>query len=157
MKKIFLSVCFAVAVLSLQAQPPKVPAPAGATFGEKVTAEHAISPEQLVTLVQSKPDKKADVKLKATVNQVCKMEGCWIKVKSPDGSMMVRMKDHKFTVPLVLDGKTIVIEGTAEEKLTTVEQLRHFAEDAGKSKEEIAKIKEPKKEIVMQAKGILVL
>jgi hypothetical protein len=157
MKKICLSVFFAVAVLSLQAQPPKVPAPAGATFGEKVTADHAISPEQLFTMIQSKPDKKADVKLKATVNQVCKMEGCWIKVKSPEGSMMVRMKDHKFTVPLVLDGKTVVIEGTAEEKLTTVEQLRHFAEDAGKSKEEIAKIKEPKKEIVMQARGILVL
>ena len=43
------------------------------------------------------------------------------------------------------------------EKLTSIEQLRHFAEDGGKSKEEIAKIKEPRKEIVMQAKGILVL
>ena len=35
--------------------------------------------------------------------------------------------------------------------------LKHYAEDAGKSKEEIATIKEPKKEIVLQAKGILVL
>ena len=35
--------------------------------------------------------------------------------------------------------------------------LKHYAEDAGKSKEEIAAITEPKKEITMQAKGILVL
>jgi cyanophycinase-like exopeptidase len=71
--------------------------------------------------------------------------------------MMVKMKDHKFTVPVILNGKTIVIDGMAEEKLTSVEQLRHFAEDAGKSKAEIAKITEPKKEILVQAKGILVL
>jgi len=42
-------------------------------------------------------------------------------------------------------------------KETSVEMLRHYAEDAGKSKEEIAAIKTPKTEIVMQAKGILVL
>jgi cyanophycinase-like exopeptidase len=60
-------------------------------------------------------------------------------------------------VPLALNGKNIVIQGTAEEKITSVEMLRHYAEDAGKSKEEIAAIKEPKKEIVVQAKGILVL
>ena len=34
---------------------------------------------------------------------------------------------------------------------------KHYAEDAGKNKEEIDAIKEPKKEIVMQATGILVL
>jgi len=35
--------------------------------------------------------------------------------------------------------------------------LRHFAEDAGKTKNEIAEITEPKKEIVFQATGIKVL
>jgi uncharacterized protein (UPF0335 family) len=67
------------------------------------------------------------------------------------------MKDHKFAVPVILDGKSVAIHGLAQEKITTVEQLRHYAEDAGKSKEEIAKITEPKKEIVMEAKGVLVL
>jgi hypothetical protein len=67
------------------------------------------------------------------------------------------MKDHSFTVPLALNGKTIVADGIAEIKVTTVEMQKHYAEDAGKSKEEIDAIKEPKKEIVMQAKGILVL
>jgi len=39
----------------------------------------------------------------------------------------------------------------------SVDMLKQYAEDAGKSNEEIAAIKEPKKEIVLQAKGILVL
>ncbi|MGI8635710.1 MAG: DUF4920 domain-containing protein [Segetibacter sp.] len=47
--------------------------------------------------------------------------------------------------------------GSAEEKITSVEQLKHYAEDAGKSKAEIAAIKEPKKEIIVDAKGLLVL
>ncbi len=71
--------------------------------------------------------------------------------------MTVRMKDHSFFVPLELSGKTVVIDGIAEEKLTSVDELRDVAQDGGKSKTEIAKITQPKKEIVVQAKGVLVL
>lgn len=71
--------------------------------------------------------------------------------------MMVRMKDHSYFVPLALNGKEVVIDGIAEEKTTSVAQLKHYAEDANKSKAEIDAIKEPKREIVVQAKGILVL
>lgn len=158
MKKriLILSVLFTGFVAN--AQPPKVPADAGTVFGQATTAENAISVDELYAIMNSKKEQKEmTVKLKGVVTQVCEKEGCWIKVKSPNGSMMVKMKDHKFLVPLVLNGKTIVIDGIADEKLTSVEQLRHFAEDAGKSKEEIARITEAKKEIVVQAKGILVL
>lgn len=158
MKKILLILSVLFTGLSAQAQPPKVPAEAGAVFGQATTADNAILVDQLYTIMDSKKEKKEmTVKLKGVVTEVCGKEGCWIRVKSPNGSMMVKMKDHQFLVPLVLNGKTIVINGIADEKLTTVEQLRHFAEDAGKSKEEIAKITEAKKEIVVQAKGILVL
>lgn len=158
MKKFLFVATFACIGFAVNAQPPKVPAEAGTVFGQTTTADNAISVDQLYSIMDSKKEKKEmTVKLKGVVTQVCEKEGCWIKVKSPNGSMMVKMKDHKFLVPLVLNGKTIVIDGIADEKLTTVEQLRHFAEDAGKSKEEIAKITEAKKEITVQAKGILVL
>ncbi|MBV9986400.1 MAG: DUF4920 domain-containing protein [Chitinophagaceae bacterium] len=157
MKKIIFSAVLIAAGYLVNAQPPKVPANKGDHFGQQTTAENAISVEQLYTNLQAAPSKEVPVKLKGVVTEVCQMEGCWIRVKSPEGSMMVKMKDHKFTVPVILNGKTIVIDGTAEEKLTTVEQLRHFAEDAGKSKDEIAKITQPKKEVIVQAKGILVL
>jgi hypothetical protein len=157
MKKLFFSLVLLAAGYIANAQPPKVPADPGTIFGEKVNAAHAVSVEQLYSQLQSKEDRKMEVTIKGTVSAVCQMEGCWIRVKSPDGNMMVRMKDHKFAVPVILDGKSVAIHGLAQEKITTVEQLRHYAEDAGKSKEEIAKITEPKKEIVMEAKGVLVL
>jgi hypothetical protein len=157
MKKLFFSFVLLAAGYMSNAQPPKVPADPGTVFGEKVTADNAVSVDQLYSLIRSKEDKKMEVTVKGTVSAVCQMEGCWIRVKSPDGNMMVRMKDHKFAVPVILDGKNVAIHGLAQEKITTVEQLRHYAEDAGKSKEEIAKITEPKKEIVMEAKGVLVL
>jgi hypothetical protein len=159
MKKVFAFLLVMGTGVIAMAQPPKVPADAGTSFGEKTTQEDAISVEQMVSILNGKKEgaKKMDVKLKAEVTDVCTAEGCWIKVKSTDGKLMVKMKDHKFLVPLALNGKNIVIQGTAEEKITSVEMLRHYAEDAGKSKEEIAAIKEPKKEIVVQAKGILVL
>jgi hypothetical protein len=42
-------------------------------------------------------------------------------------------------------------------KTTSVAELKHYAEDAKKSKEEIDAIKEPKKEIRVMAKGIVVV
>ncbi|MES2374091.1 MAG: DUF4920 domain-containing protein [Bacteroidota bacterium] len=157
MKKIILILSALCIGFAVNAQPPKVPADKGATFGaEGVTADNAITVEQLVSNLKGK-EGKVDVKIKGKVTEVCQEMGCWIKVQSTNGDMTVRMKDHKFFVPVILSGKTIVIDGTAEEKITSVESQKHLLEDAGKSKEEIAKIKAPKKEIVIQAKGILVL
>jgi hypothetical protein len=157
MKKILLLAAVTFIGFAVNAQPPKVPADKGATFGAAgVTAENAVPVEQMIADMKGKTG-QVPVKIKGQVTEVCQEMGCWIKVKTADGATTVRMKDHKFFVPLVLTGKTIVIDGTAEEKLTSVETLKDMASDAGKSKEEIAKIKEPKKEIVISAKGILVL
>jgi hypothetical protein len=158
MKKILLILTATCIGFAVNAQPPKVPADKGATFGEAkgVTADNAITVEELTAKLKGK-EGKMDVKIKGKVTEVCQEMGCWIKVQSTNGEMTVRMKDHKFFVPAILHGKNIIIDGTAEEKVTSVETLKDMASDAGKSKEEVAKIKEPKKEIVIQAKGILVL
>ena len=137
------------------AQPPKGPADAGMTFGEKTTTEGAISSTDLVKKLDK--ETKLDVKVEGEVAQVCAAEGCWLKTKTASGTIMVKMKDHKFLVPLSMNGKTVVVKGTAEKKTTSVEMLKHYAEDAGKTKEEIAAIKESKQEIVLQATGIVVV
>ena len=158
MKKLLIAFSLFLAVNTLSAQPPQVPADAGATFGKVTTAENAVSMEQYVQLLESKGDgKPLEGKIIGIVKEVCQKEGCWIKVESPNGNLMVKMKDHKFAVPIVLNGKKVVIDGVGTLTTTSVKQLKHYAEDAGKSKEEIAKITEPKKEIVIQAAGILVL
>lgn len=158
MKKLWIAFSLFLAVNTLSAQPPQVPADAGATFGKATTAENAVSMEQYVKMLETKGDgKPVEGKIIGIVKEVCQKEGCWIKVESPNGNLMVKMKDHKFAVPVVLNGKKVVIDGVGTLTTTSVKQLKHYAEDAGKSKEEIAKITEPKKEIVIQAAGILVL
>ena len=155
MKKLLFLLTIVMSSISLMAQPPKGPAKKGMTFGIKTTAEGAVAANELTNVMAEKTT--ADVKVKGTVTEVCKAEGCWIRMQTPSGTMLIKMKDHSFTVPLALNGKTIVADGIAELKETSVEMLKHYAEDAGKSKTEIESITAPKKEIVLQAKGILVL
>ncbi len=155
MKKITLLAAAIATSITLMAQPPKVPAKKGTNFGAKTEAAGAVSPDELPALLEGK--QSADVKIKGKVVEVCKMEGCWIRMQTANGPMMIKMKDHSFVVPLVLNGKTIVAQGTAAVKETSVEMQKHLLEDAGKSKAEIDAITTPKKEIILQATGILVV
>lgn len=156
MKKLMLFLPALFLGLSLMAQPPEGPAESGMTFGTKITDEGAIKVDQLPALLANGGNATGDVKVIGKVVEVCKAEGCWIKMETATGPMMIKMKDHAFLVPLSLNGKMIVVQGSASMKEISVETLKHYAEDAGKSKEEIAAIKKPKTEMVMQAKGILV-
>ena len=155
MKKLLLLIPALLLGIFLMAQPPEGDANTGMIFGEKTTADGAMPVSELPgKLNGSKP---ADVKVTGKVKEVCKAEGCWLKMETTDGAMMIKMKDHKFLVPLSMNGKTIVVDGTATLKETSIDMLKHYAEDAGKTKAEIDAITQPKKEITMQAKGILVL
>lgn len=155
MKKILLLIPALLFGIIVMAQPPEGDANTGMVFGKKTTANGAIPVAELPAKLNGK--ESVEIKVSGKVKEVCKAEGCWLKMETAEGAMMIKMKDHSFLVPLSMNGKTIVVDGIATLKETSVEMLKHYAEDAGKSKEEIAAIKEPKKEITMQAKGILVL
>ncbi len=158
MKKILSLVVFTAIVAIGNAQPPDVPAEKGAKFGAEVTADKAVSVEEMVKNLDAKEgEKKMEVKIQGVVVEVCQAEGCWLRMKNGNDKIMVRMKDHKWFVPTALNGKTIILEGVAEIKETSVAQLKHYAEDGGKSQAEIDAIKEPKKEVLVNAKGILVI
>jgi hypothetical protein len=47
---------------------------------------------------------------------------------------MIKVKDHEFAMPKDIVGRTIVVEGKAELKETSVAMLKHYAEDAAKAK-----------------------
>jgi FlaG/FlaF family flagellin (archaellin) len=155
MKKLLSLIPALIVGFTLLAQPPEGDANTGMTFGQKTSADGAIAANELVAKLQS--TKSVDVKVTGKVVEVCKAEGCWLRMETANGPMMIKMKDHAFLVPLAMNGKTIVVDGIATLKETSVEMLKHYAEDGGKTKAEIDAIKEPKKEITMQAKGILVL
>jgi len=138
------------------AQPPQVPADPGATFGAGASEDQAFEVSQLPDFLKNK--ESADVKIIAKVVDVCPKKGCWMALEMPDNSkVFVKMKDYGFFVPMAMIGKTVVVEGEAKNITTSVDELKHYAEDAKKSKEEIATITEPKKEIRLTAKGILVM
>ena len=123
--------------------------------GKKITENGAIPATQLAAKMGDKTEMPA--KVEGTVESVCKMKGCWMKVKTSDGqTMRVTFKDYGFFVPKDIVGKTVVVEGTAETSTTPVADLRHYAQDAGKSKEEIEKITEPEKALTFVADGVIV-
>lgn len=70
--------------------------------------------------------------------------------------MLVRFKDYGFFVPMDSEGKEIVMEGKVKKEIIPVAQLRHYAEDAGKSKEEIEKITEDEVKISFMATGVVI-
>ena len=81
-----------------------------------------------------------------------------MKLQQENGEgVMIRFKDYKFFMPKDIVGKEVVVDGAAKMTMTSVDDLKHYAEDAKKSKEEIEKITEPKKEIEFIAKGVLVI
>ncbi len=75
----------------------------------------------------------------------------------PNGSSMrVTFKEYGFFIPTNSQGFPITIEGVATLTETDVATLRHYAEDQGKTKEEVAAIQTPKREISFEAIGALI-
>ncbi len=124
------------------------------TYGEKVTNENAMPAAEFINNFK---EDSTFVKLAGTVDAVCQAKGCWMNIDLENGkTMKVTFKDYGFFVPKDLAGKQVVIEGKALKQTTSVEEQRHYAQDAGKSEEEIATINEPKEEVVFEAVGVLV-
>ncbi|HEY0651684.1 MAG TPA: DUF4920 domain-containing protein [Chryseosolibacter sp.] len=154
--KSLLIFLFCLTAVVAKAQPPEVPAKPGATFGAPTSADQAIDVSQLPGVLDNK--ESANVKVIAKVTDVCPKKGCWMSLEMPDKTtVFVKMKDYGFFVPLEMIGKTVVIDGEAKKITTSVDELKHYAEDAKKSKEEVAAITEPKEEIRLTATGILVV
>lgn len=125
------------------------------TFGTAITKDGAIDAKELPKLMEGK--EKENFKIKGKINEVCQVKGCWLTLDLGDGkSMRMSFKDYGFFVPKDAGGKTFYAEGEAKFKTTSVEMLRHYAEDAGKSKAEIEAIKEPKRELVFVANGVII-
>ena len=96
--------------------------------------------------------------IKGKVTAVCPKKGCWVTLENTQNvEVFVKMKDYAFFLPQNIAGKTILLDAKVTKQETSVKELRHYAEDAGKSKEEIAKITKPKVEIRVLANGIKVI
>ncbi|SNR31148.1 DUF4920 domain-containing protein [Hymenobacter mucosus] len=127
----------------------------GKTYGAAITAEGAQPLSALNQLLGNKDS--AQVKLVGTADAVCQAKGCWLTLKTSEGQdMRVRFKDYAFFVPKDIAGKTVIINGWAHRETVPVEDLQHYAKDAGKSKQEVAAITQPEHQLNFEADGVLV-
>lgn len=125
-------------------------------YGQAIDAVQAISLDQLVTELERAGTYQG--KIRGEIKEACTKKGCWISMELPGGEhMRVTFKDYGFFVPTNSQGFPIVLEGVATFTETDVETLKHFAEDQGKSQEEIDQIMSPKRELTFEASGVVIL
>jgi N-glycosylase/DNA lyase len=127
-------------------------------FGEKVSAKGAMPYDAMLSKMGTNGTLD-DVKVVGKVETVCQAKGCWMNISSEKGapSMHVDFKNYGFFMPKNIAGKSVVMVGKAVKEVVSVENQRHFAEDAGKSAEDVAKITQPKENVKFVASGVLIL
>ena len=148
MKKTIITAMLAATGFGAWAQDTKT------TYGEAFALKDVISAAQVASMVQGKDS--AFVQTEGTVKEVCQAKGCWMKVDAGNGQeMLVRFKGYSFFMPKDAAGKKVVLKGKAFQYETSVAELRHYAEDAGKSKKEIASIRKPQQSVRFVADGVI--
>ena len=156
-RKLLLLLAVLFIVISCKEKKEQEEAIAYASFGEKISPENVISKEEMrIYFSTMKAGDTIDLKFASTINEVCKKKGCWMKLNlGEEHESMVRFKDYGFFVPKDIDNREVVVEGKAYVTKISVDQLRHYAKDGGKSEEEIAAITKPEITYAFEAKGVL--
>lgn len=114
-------------------------------FGEEFeSAEIKSDSEMLAVYKDLKLGDTLQVQFQSEVQSVCAKKGCWMKLElTEEQNAHVTFKDYGFFVPKDSQGHQMLVSGVAFIEQTDVETLRHYAEDAGKSEADIAKITKP--------------
>ena len=125
-------------------------------YGAALDAQSVLSTNALADSFSTM--KKTDTlfaKVQGTIKEVCSKKGCWMTLDlGGEKDLMVRFKDYGFFMPLDAKGE-VIINGYATISETSVEELRHYAEDAGASELEIEAIVEPELTYSFEADGVL--
>ena len=127
-------------------------------FGEKFKVVKILTKDQM--LKKYKNLKKGDtivVQFKSNIKSVCKKKGCWMKMElAGDNNSFVKFKDYSFFVPLNADNSLAIVNGKAFVDVISVDELKHYAKDGGKSAAEIAKITKPEVTYSFLASGVYI-
>lgn len=153
-----LIVAFTAHNVQAQSKPVAINSNDYALFGKKFTPNKVLTEKQM--LKKYKTLKKGDtlvVQFKSNIKEVCKKKGCWMQMDLTDGKKsFVKFEDYSFFVPLNADNSEAVVNGKAFVKVVSVDELRHYAKDAGKSQTEINKITKPEVTYSFMASGVLI-
>lgn len=127
------------------------------SYGDKITAENAIDRDAMLEKFKAlKTGDTLDVKFSSRVLEVCQKKGCWMNLDLGEEEVMVRFKDYAFLMPKDINGSHIIVAGKAYIEEMSIEDQKHYAEDAKKSESDIAAIVNPKQTWTFEANGVLI-
>lgn len=127
-------------------------------FGDSIAADGAISKEELLAKYESlKPTDTIDVKVLSKIVDVCQKKGCWMNIELGSGkSAFIKFKDYGFFVPKNAAESEVIVHGKAFVEVTSINDLKEYAKDAGKSKAAIDSIVAPETNYSFLADGVLI-
>lgn len=100
------------------------------------------------------------VRICGQVESVCAAKGCWMKMTYPGGGDTLFIKFscpvNGRLIPMEAVGHQAIVEGTFTAGEISEADARHYAEDAGKSPEEIARIVGPQLQLRMSAPAAII-
>lgn len=129
-----------------------------ASFGDSITASGYLTKEELLQKYESMSEGDTlDIKFLSTIKGVCQKKGCWMNVElDSTEKAFVRFKDYAFFMPLNAAESEAIVDGKAYISVESVNDLKHYAKDAGKTQEEIDAITEPRITYAFMADGVLI-
>ena len=131
--------------------------PAAVTFGEPMTLGEVTPVEDVLADPAAYDGQR--IRVRGEIASVCQPRGCWMRIGDEQANLFVKFTceiDNRL-VPADAAGRVGEAEGVLTVETISVEDARHFAEDAGKSPEEIAAITEPQVSLRLAGPGGRVL
>lgn len=161
MKKSFVILCSILALTSCKKEEneSKIKSDiAYASFGDSISAENALSKEEVAaTYDKIVQGDTVAIKFKSKIKAVCKEKGCWMNLDLAQGKeVFVKFKDYAFFVPTDSKDEEVIINGKAYVSVESIEDLKHYAKDGGKSQAAIDSIIAPKTKYSLMADGVLI-
>jgi hypothetical protein len=161
MKKIMLLAVIALAFTSCKnnGQDTKEEKVSYAKFGDSITAEGAITGAELLEKYKTLKDSTdtLNVKVISKIKEVCQKKGCWMNLElSGKEVAFVKFKDYGFFVPKNASGSEVIANGKAFVNIISIDELKHYAKDEGKSQASIDSITKPEITYSFLADGVLI-
>ena len=129
-----------------------------ALFGQKFQVKKVLSNKDLLKKYKTlKAGDSLTVQFQSNIKSVCKKKGWWLTMDlTGDEVSFVKFKDYAFFVPLNADNSQAIISGKAFVDVVSVDELKHYAKDGGKTGAEIAKITKPEVTYSFLADGVYI-
>ncbi len=159
MKKIaYLIICFFALTSCKKESITNISSSDYAIFGDSISTDKAISKEDMLVQYNIlKPGDTLNIKFKSIIKNVCQKKGCWMTIELPSGKeAFVKFEDYAFFVPKNAQKSEVIVNGKAFVSIESVEELKHYAKDEGKSQAAIDSIVAPKTNYSFMADGVLI-